>query len=136
MASLNKALLIGHVGQAPELKQTGNSKPLCKFTLATNERRKGKQEETTWHTVICFDQTAEAVSNYVSKGSMVYVEGRIQTRSWEKDGAKKYATEIVAERVVFLDNNRTSGVVSERAGHSSGKSTPVDNGNNDDEPPF
>ena len=127
MASLNKVQLIGHLGTDPELKNTNtNGVPVVNLRVATNEgwtdQQGQKHESTTWHTVVCFKKLAQTVSQYMSKGRQVYVEGRIQTREYmgqAKDEAgnvimmtngqplmvKKYATEIVAFNVQFLGKN-------------------------------
>jgi len=100
MASVNKAIIIGNVGSDPESRDTANS-TVCNFSVATSEKFNDK-EQTEWHRVVAWGKTAEACQRYLSKGSSVYIEGRIQTRQWEKDGQTKYTTEIVAQRVQFL----------------------------------
>jgi single-strand DNA-binding protein len=107
MASVNKVILIGNLGAAPELKYTPSNRPVCNLSLATNEVFKDKagnrQERTEWHRVTVWGDAAENCSKYLAKGRSAYVEGRLQTRSWDdKDGKKRYSTEIVADRVVFL----------------------------------
>jgi single-strand DNA-binding protein len=107
MASVNKVILIGNLGAAPELKYTPSNRPVCNLSLATNEIFKDKagnrQERTEWHRVTVWGDAAENCSKYLAKGRSAYVEGRLQTRSWDdKDGKKRYSTEIVADRVVFL----------------------------------
>lgn len=113
MASINKAILIGNLGVDPELRQTEGGTPVCQLSVATNERWKDQsgatQERTEWHRVIVFGRQAENVAKYLTKGRSVYVEGRIQTRSWEKDGQKRYTTEIVAQTVQFLSGDKGSG---------------------------
>jgi single-strand DNA-binding protein len=107
MASVNKVILIGNLGADPELKYTPSNRPLCNLSLATNEVFKDKsgarQERTEWHRVTVWGEQAETCSKYLAKGRSVYVEGRLQTRSWDdKEGKKRYSTDIVADRVVFL----------------------------------
>lgn len=110
MASVNRVILIGNLGKAPELKYTtSNHHPVCNLSVATSERRKDKEEQTEWHNVVTFGVTAENCAKYLEKGRPVYIEGRIQTRSWEKDGQKKYMTEVIADRVVFLGSGQRSG---------------------------
>ena len=104
MPSLNRAIIIGHLGKDPETRQTTSGKAVCNFTVATSEGKRGTESERTeWHNVVCWDKTAETAGQYLAKGRLVYVEGRLQTRSYDgKDGTKKYTTEIVADRVLFL----------------------------------
>src|SRR5258708_37359771 len=106
--SVNKVILVGNVGQDPEVKYTPSGIPVGKFSLATNERFKDKngefQERTEWHTIVAWQRLAEIVGEFVSKDSKVYVEGKIQTSSWDDrhSGEKKYRTEIVARDLVLL----------------------------------
>ena len=107
MGSVNKVILVGNLGADPELKYTPSNRPVCNLSVATNEvwKDKGgqKQERTEWHRVNVWGEQAENCSKFLAKGRMVYVEGRLQTRSWDdKDGKKRYSTEVVADRVVFL----------------------------------
>ena len=107
MGSVNKVILIGNLGADPELKYTPSQRPLCNLRIATTEVYKDKsgqrQEKTEWHRVTVWGDQAENCNKYLSKGRSVYVEGRLQTRSYDKDGQKHYATDVVADRVVFLD---------------------------------
>jgi single-strand DNA-binding protein len=117
---LNKAMLIGNLGRDAELRSTGSGKSVCNFTIATNEHftdAKGdKQERVEWHRVVCWSKLAENVAEYTGKGSKVYVEGRLMTREWEdKEGIKRYTTEIVAQQVQFLDN-KGKGKSTDQAG--------------------
>ncbi|HEY6270410.1 MAG TPA: single-stranded DNA-binding protein [Terriglobales bacterium] len=106
--SVNKVILIGNLGKDPEVKFTPNGVPVAKFSLATNERYKDKagewQDRTEWHNIVAWQRTAEIVGEYVKKGSKIYIEGRLQTSSWEdkQSGEKKYRTEIVAQDLVLL----------------------------------
>lgn len=100
MSSMNKVFLCGRLGKAPELRQAGEHQ-VCEFTLATNEKTKNG-EETQWHSVVVWGKTAEACAKYLGKGSQVLVEGKLKTRSWEKDGQKRYKTEVTARDVQFL----------------------------------
>ena len=106
MGSINKVILIGNLGADPELKYTPSSRPLCNLRIATTDVFKDKsgqrQEKTEWHRVTVWGDTAENCNKYLSKGRSVYIEGRLQTRSYDKDGQKHYATDVVADRVVFL----------------------------------
>jgi single-strand DNA-binding protein len=102
MASLNKVLLIGNLGRDPEIKYAQSGTAICNLRIACTEKLKDKEERTEWVDVVCFGKTAESVANFTSKGQSVYVEGRMQTREYEKDGVKRKATEVVADRVQFL----------------------------------
>jgi len=107
MSGVNKVILIGNLGADPEVRYTQDQKPVVNFRLATSENWTGRdgqrQERTEWHRVVCYDRLAETCKDYLAKGKQVYVEGRIQTRSWEgKDGQKRYTTEIIANTVRFL----------------------------------
>ncbi len=112
MASLNKVQIIGRLGKDPELRQTQNKVPVLNMTLATKETygKEGqeKKETTEWHTIIVWGNTAENCHRFLKKGSLVFIEGRLQTRQWEKDGQKHYSTEIVANNVQFLDSKAAS----------------------------
>jgi len=103
---MNKVIIIGRLGKDPELRYMPNGKAVAIFSIATSEKWTGKdgekQERTEWHNIVAFEKTAELCAGYLNKGSQAAVEGKIQTRSWEKDGEKKYKTEIVVNRVEFL----------------------------------
>jgi single-strand DNA-binding protein len=106
--SVNKAILIGNLGAKPELKYLPSGQAVCEIRLATNESFKDKdgqkQERTEWHRVVIWGKTAENCAQFLDKGRQVFVEGRIQTRSWDDKttGEKRYMTEIVASNVTFL----------------------------------
>lgn len=106
--SVNKVILIGNLGKDPEIKYTPSGTPVAKFTLATNERYKDKagewQDRTEWHNIVAWQRLAEIVGEYLKKGSKAYIEGRLQTSSWEdkQSGEKKYRTEIIAQDLVLL----------------------------------
>jgi single-strand DNA-binding protein len=111
MASINKAILVGRLGQAPELKTLPSGNSVCNFSIATSEswldkNTKQKQEKTEWHRVTVYGKVADNCDKFLDKGSQVYVEGKITTRSWETDkGEKRYSTEINANTVQFLSTN-------------------------------
>lgn len=113
MGSVNKVILIGNLGADPELKYTPSSRALCNLRIATTDVFKDKggqrQERTEWHRVTVWGDQAENCSKYLSKGRSVYIEGRLQTRSYDKDGQKHYATDVVADRVVFLGSGGGGG---------------------------
>ena len=105
--SLNKVMLLGHLGQDPELRYNPSGTPVCNFSLATNEfwmdKDGQKQKRTEWHRIVVWGKTGENCSRYLAKGRQALVEGRLETRSWEgKDGQKKYTTEIIARNVQFI----------------------------------
>jgi single-strand DNA-binding protein len=106
--SVNKVILVGNLGKDPEVKFTPSGVAVAKFSLATNERYKDKsgewQDRTEWHNIVAWQRLAEIVGEYVKKGSKIYIEGRLQTSSWEdkQSGEKKYRTEIVAQDLVLL----------------------------------
>ncbi len=95
---MNKVILLGNLGSAPELKTTPSGKSVVSFSLAT---QRGKDSPTEWHKVEAWDKTAEFVNNYFTKGSKMALEGRIKYETYEKDGEKRYITKIVAENVEF-----------------------------------
>ncbi len=123
--SVNKVILIGNLGKDPEVKFTPQGTPVAKITLATNERFKGKdgnwQDRTEWHNVVLWQRLAEIAGEYLKKGGKVYIEGRLQTRSWDDktSGQKKYMTEVVANDLVLLGGRGEGG------GESSGSSRGV-----------
>ena len=108
MASLNKVMIIGNVGSEPEMRFTPNGNPVTSFRVATNRMYTTadgeRKQETEWFTVVAWNKLAEQCNQFLSKGRLVYAEGRLHTRTWEgQDGQKHYRTEIVANRVSFLD---------------------------------
>jgi single-strand DNA-binding protein len=112
---VNKVILIGNVGTDPELKYTTNGTAVSNFSVATNETWMDKntnerQEKTEWHRIVAWGRLAEICNQYLKKGSKVYIEGRLQTRSWEgQDGQKRYTTEIVAGEMQMLGSREDSG---------------------------
>ena len=105
---INKVILVGNLGNDPEIRYMPNGNAVANVSLATSDSWKDKatgeqQEKTEWHRVVFFNRLAEIVEQYVKKGSKLYVEGRLQTRSWEQDGVKRYSTEIVASEMQMLD---------------------------------
>ena len=110
MANLNKVMLIGRLGQDPELKNHDGGNSVCNFSIATNEtwndkKTNEKVENTEWHNIVMWGRLAELASEYLRKGSQVYVEGKLQTRNWDDDsGNKRYKTEVVAFKMEFMDS--------------------------------
>lgn len=117
--SLNKVQLIGNLGKDPELKYTPSSVAVASFSVATMEEWKdadgNKQEKTEWHNIVAWRKLAEICGEYLKKGKKVYIEGKLQTRSYEKDGVKRYVTEIVADQVLMLDSVDRSAADSPKA---------------------
>jgi single-strand DNA-binding protein len=107
---LNKVMLIGHLGRDPEMRYTQNGTPVAQFSVAASSRWKDAggetKESTEWFNVVAWSKLAETCNQYLSKGSKVYVEGRLQTRSWEKEGQKHYRTEVVAGTMLMLDSKK------------------------------
>ena len=122
--SVNKVILVGIVGQDPEVKYTASGLPVAKVSLATNERFKDRNDQwedrTEWHRVVAWQRLAEVVGEYVRKGSKLYIEGKLQTSSWEdrQSGEKKYRTEIVARDIILLGSQDNG---SEGKGELSGE---------------
>jgi single-strand DNA-binding protein len=108
MSSVNKAIIIGHLGKDPELRYMPNGDATANITVATSESWKDKAsgekvEKTEWHRIVFFRQLAEVVGKYLTKGSLVYVEGKLQTRKWQdKEGNDKYTTEIIADKMQMM----------------------------------
>ena len=106
--SVNKVILVGNVGQDPEVKYTPSGVPVARLSLATNERFKDKNDQwqgrTEWHSIVAWQRLAEIVGEYVRKGTKLYIEGKLQTTSWQdrQSGEKKYRTEIVARDIMLL----------------------------------
>ena len=127
--SVNKVILIGNLGKDPEVKYTPSGTPVAKIALATNERFKDKsgewQDRTEWHNVVLWQRLAEIAGEYLKKGGKVYIEGRLQTRSWDdkQTNQKKYMTEVVASDLVLLGGRGEGGGGGDFAGSSRGASS-------------
>lgn len=107
MASVNKTIILGNVGQDPEIRYTPNGDAVCNLSIATSRQWKDKngdkQEETEWHRVAFYGKVCEVIGRYVKKGNPLYVEGRLKTRKWkDKDGVERYTTEIISESMQLL----------------------------------
>ncbi len=112
MANLNKAMLIGRLGQDPEIRYTQSGSAVANVTIATNDywtdKQGEKQERTEWHSLVLWGKLADLAQSYLKKGSQIYVEGRLQTRDWEdQQGQKHYKTEVVVTTMQFLDSKNT-----------------------------
>jgi single-strand DNA-binding protein len=126
MAGINKVIIVGRLGTDPEVKSVGSGQTVARLSVATSEnwtdKNGQKQERTEWHRIVVWGKLGELVGRHLSKGRQVYVEGRLQTRSWEDNqGQKKYTTEIVANNVQFLG----AAPGAERSEHSSNQDFPV-----------
>lgn len=127
MSGVNKVIIVGRLGQDPEMKVIGPGSTVTRLNVATSEswtdKNGQKQERTEWHRIVVWGKLAEVCGKHLAKGRQVYVEGRLQTRSWEDQGQKKYSTEVVANVVQFL------GSANERSQSSSNNAFPADNFN-------
>jgi single-strand DNA-binding protein len=115
MVSLNKIMLIGNVGKDPEMRFTPSGNPVTSFSVATNRVYTTpdgeKKQETDWFTIVAWNKLAEQCNQFLGKGRLVYVEGRLHNRSWDgQDGQKHYRTEVIANRVTFLDRQGQAAV--------------------------
>ena len=135
---INKVILVGNVGIDPELKHGANGSAVLRLRLATSDRWKDKQsgeqrEETEWHTVVFFGPRAEGLAKHITKGSGAYIEGSLRTRSWEKDGVKRYTTEVIGREFRFLGGGQRDGGQQQ----SKPAEQPADGGDfGDDDIPF
>ena len=112
-SGINKVILVGNLGQDPEVKYTAGGAAVTTLSLATSESWKDKdtgsdQEKTEWHRVVLWRRLAEIAGEYLKKGSKVYIEGQLQTRKWEQDGQTRYTTEVVGRDMQFLDSRSSS----------------------------
>lgn len=112
---VNKVMLIGNLGRDPEMRSTQGGQPIASFSVATSRKFKdrdgNRQEQTEWHNIVCFGRQAEVAGQYLTKGKKVYIEGRLQTRSWDdkESGKKQYKTEIVCDNFQMLDARGDAG---------------------------
>jgi len=113
MSGVNKVILVGRLGKDPEVKHLESGAVVANFSMATSEKwtdkSSGEVKETTeWHNVVIWKGLAEVVEKYVKKGDQIYIEGKLTTRSWEKDGVKRYTTEIIGKNMVMLGGGNTN----------------------------
>lgn len=148
MASVNIAIVVGYVGEAPRITTTQSGRKVASFSIATTEKGFTAQNGTTypdkteWHNITCWGKTAEVVERYVRKGSSLYIQGKMRTRTYEKDGQTRYVTEIECESMQMLDRRadnpqqQTQGVSQYpvQGGTSFPQSAPPEGENNDDLP--
>jgi single-strand DNA-binding protein len=136
MASVNKVILIGNLGRDPETRYTTGGDAVTNLRIATTETWKDKsgekQEKTEWHTVVLFGRQAEIAGEYLKKGGKVYIEGRLQTRSWDDktSGQKKYMTEVVASDIILLGGRSEGGGGGDFSGSSRGAASGASGGGN------
>ena len=144
-SGINKVILVGNLGQDPEVKYTAGGAAVTTLSLATSESWKDKdtgqdQEKTEWHRVVLWRRLAEIAGEYLKKGSKVYIEGQLQTRKWEQDGQTRYTTEVVGRDMQFLDSrgNTSSDNSStyEDVNQDVGSQSLPDSGITDDDIPF
>ena len=144
-SGINKVILVGNLGQDPEVKYTAGGAAVTTLSLATSESWKDKdtgqdQEKTEWHRVVLWRRLAEIAGEYLKKGSKVYIEGQLQTRKWEQDGQTRYTTEVVGRDMQFLDSrgNTSSDYSStyEDVNQDMGSQNLPDSGITDDDIPF
>lgn len=114
MRSVNKVILIGHVGKTPVIRRTQDGRAVANFSLATSEsfadRQQQQQERTEWHSIVAFGKLGEICERFVTKGKQIYVEGRLQTRKWtDREGKDRYSTEIVANSMMLLGRREEGG---------------------------
>lgn len=117
MSGVNKVILVGRLGKDPEVRHLENGATVANFSIATSETYKDRQtgerrEQTEWHNVVLWRGLAEVAEKYVKKGDMIYVEGKLRTRSWEKDGVTRYTTEVVGDNMTMLGGGGNSGAAS------------------------
>lgn len=129
MSGVNRVILIGNVGKDPEQKSLPGGGAVVNIALATSESWKDKntgqpQEKTEWHRIVFFNRLAEIVAGYVKKGSKLYVEGALRTRSWEQDGVTKYATEIIGSEMQMVDSRGADGAIYTGEESSAGQNSP------------
>lgn len=130
--SVNKVLLLGRLGQDPELKFTPSGQPVCNFSVATSEswtdKNGQKQEKTEWSRIVVWGKLAELCNQYLAKGRQVFIEGKLATRSWEdQQGQKKYATEIVASTVQFIGGNAGANATAGNNAQANTQAAPQQN---------
>lgn len=140
MGSVNKVILVGNLGRDAEVRYTPGGAPVASFSIATTENWTSKDgekhEQTEWHRIVLWGKSAESLQPYLTKGKQIYVEGRLQTRQWEKDGQKRYTTEVKADRVVLLAGSQNHKHEGEHRDDAAVISTVASSAAEDDEIPF
>lgn len=150
MSGVNKVILVGRLGKDPEVRNFENGNAVANFTMATTESYKDrttgeKKEITEWHNIVLWRGLAEIAQKYLHKGDLVYIEGKLRTRSWEKDGVTRYTTEVIADNMTMLGSRSggsgggysgDQGRQAERASTGGGYSTPPPDTSSTDDLPF
>ena len=131
MSSLNKVMLIGHLGKDPEVRYTPDGAPVATFSLATSEnwtdKSGSRQEHTEWHTIVAWNKLADLCKRFLTKGRQVYIEGRIRSRDWnDRDGNKRRTTEVIATQMVLLGSRQQSSDAGVQPMEPSGRSQDAD----------
>jgi len=139
MAGINKVILVGRLGNDPEVRYTADGTAVANFSVATSDEWKDKdsgekKERTEWHRIVAWRKLGEICGEYLAKGRQVYVEGKLQTKSWEKDGVTRYTTEIVASDVQFLGGRNSGDAVRSSSVSEDRSGPPIPDGQNDDIP--
>ena len=142
-SGINKVILVGNLGQDPEVKFTAGGAAVTTLSIATSDSWKDKdsgmdKERTEWHRVVLWRRLAEIAGEYLKKGSKVYIEGQLQTRKWEQEGQTRYTTEIIARDIQFLDSRGSANTSSQEGTGKSKEPAPdvPDSGIDDDDIPF
>ena len=128
MGSVNKVILVGNVGKDAEVRVTPGGQSVASFSIATTEtwtKDGEKKEKTEWHRIVLWGRQAETLQPYLTKGKQIYVEGRLETRQWEKDGQKHYTTEVKADKIVLLGGGGRGGDRQQDRGDSGGYQDPM-----------
>jgi len=141
MSGVNKVILVGRLGKDPEVRNLENGASVANFTMATSETYKDKvtgekKEITDWHNIVLWRGLAEIAQKYLHKGDMIYVEGKLRTRSWEKDGVTRYTTEIIGDNMTMLSTKGGGGGSSSSEGYSGPKGEAMAPGSGSDDLPF
>ena len=147
MSGVNKVILVGRLGKDPEVRNLESGVSVANFTMATSETYRDKtsgdrKEVTEWHNIVLWRGLADVAQKYLHKGDMVFIEGKLRTRSWEKDGVTRYTTEVIADNMTMLSSrggggsssSGDSGYASSGKGSSEGFTMPADTGGSDDLP--
>ena len=142
-SGINKVILVGNLGQDPEVKFTAGGAAVTTLSIATSDSWKDKdsgmdKERTEWHRVVLWRRLAEIAGEYLKKGSKVYIEGQLQTRKWEQEGQTRYTTEIIARDIQFLDSRGSANTSNQEGAEKSEEPAPdvPDSGIDDDDIPF
>lgn len=136
MSGVNKCILVGRIGKDPEVRNLDNGATVANFTLATSESYKDKttgekKEVTDWHNIVLWRGLAEIAQKYLHKGDMIYVEGKLRTRSWEKDGVTRYTTEIIGDNMTMLSTKGGSNASASSGGNTNSEYAPASGGGTD-----